>query len=84
VNSPYSLDAMRARFWLLTQEVRKIRAASEPLRAQRDKILADAARAVRELEEKYKKLEEPLASMENERAVLARALGGKTGEEPNG
>lgn len=81
-NNPYSPEAMRAKFWELTRAAEEIRSRSLPLRAERDKIIADTAPRLKKLEREYKDIEAPLYEIERERALLARALGGKTGQPP--
>lgn len=84
----FSPDKIRKRFHDLTAEREKIDAKLEPLRKERDAILAgDTDLSVKKaharqnvLAEKIEALQKELAPIENERAACARALGGKTGE----
>jgi chromosome segregation ATPase len=83
----FSPDKLRARFHELTGERARFDAKLDPLREERDGILrgdtkltvkkANARRQA--LDEKIEKLQQELTPIENERAALARALGGKTG-----
>lgn len=72
-------DKMRERFWQLTKEAEAIRAQANPKRAARDQRVAEHDAAIATLNAEIKALEAPLFKMENERAFLARALGGQTG-----
>ena len=71
--------AMRARFHDLTKQSGEIRKAAEPLRTARDEALASIVSRVKELETEIKRIEAPLFALEQERAMIARALSGKTG-----
>lgn len=81
MTSPYSAEAMRARFHALGQQEDEIRATSP--RAERD------ARAAELTMEQFRAFREPILEHEKdlydiavERAALARALNGKTGPKP--
>lgn len=71
---------MRARFAELTGQAEKIRANADPLREARDKLAADHAKAIESHNAKIAKAEDGLFDIEQERAQLVRALGGKMGE----
>lgn len=77
-----TLEEMRARFHGLGQQREAIHAQSMPLRERRDAISQAADRQVRALNEEIKALEAPLFDLDQERAALARALKGQTGEPP--
>lgn len=72
-------DQMRQRFWQLTREAEAVRAAAGPKRAARDAQVAEHEAALAALNAEIKALEAPLYQMEQERAFIARALGGQTG-----
>lgn len=74
-----SPEEMRARFAELTEKRERILAKSEPLRAARDKHANDSAAKERAMNAKIKAAEAGLFENEQERAMIARALGGKTG-----
>lgn len=79
MTSPYSPEAMRARFAELTARAEQIRATSP--RADRDKRVDELTeKQRRELDAKIKAHEVELYDIDRERAVIARALGGKTGD----
>ena len=73
-------ENLRARFRELTERSEAIRAASAPQRAALDKHVNDAAEKTRELTEAVQKTEKGLFNIEQERALISRALGGKTSE----
>lgn len=75
----FDTHTMRRRFHDLTKQAADIRVKGDPLRAERDALLASVAGRVAELEKQIKAIEAPLYDLEQERALIARALGGKTG-----
>lgn len=75
-------DSMRQRFHAAGAEKEAILSQSAPLRAQEDQIRAqiDVLKAqLAGVVAQRKGVEGPVFALDNERAVLARALGGKTG-----
>ena len=72
-------DTMRARFHELTVKRADVLAVSAPLRAKRDEATAAYEAVVRPIEAQVRQIEAPLYGIDQERAVIARALGGKTG-----
>lgn len=72
-------DTMRARFRELAAKRAEILAVSAPLRAKRDEATAVYEAVVRPIEAQVKQIEAPLFAIDQERAVIARALSGKTG-----
>lgn len=74
-------EQMRARFHELGNQREKILAESTPLRQVRDAIVREVEPRIKELERQFKKIEEPLFDLDMERAALARALKGKTGDK---
>ena len=84
--SAYTKPAMRDRFWELTDHKDALNDELAPLRqerdAQRDKLRQPteaykaAKRAVVDVERPH------MGEIDNEMAVLSRALGGKVGERP--
>lgn len=73
-------DALRARFNELGMDRAAILATSTPLREQRDKLVRDVTTQAATLEAQVKTIEAPLFDLDQERAMLARALGGRTGD----
>lgn len=73
-------EALRARFRELTEKREKILAKSAPLREERDRIANEARAKETALNKRIKTVEADLYENEQERAMIARALGGKTGE----
>lgn len=80
MTSPFSEDAMRARFHDLTARAEAIRAVSTPLREARDTKVNAAREAENAMNAEIKAAEAGLFEIDNERAALARALKGQTGE----
>ena len=76
----FSPKALRARFRELTAEYDKREAKLAPLRKKLDDHVATAAKAEQAIREKIKAASVGLYDLEMERAAVARALGGKTGE----
>jgi hypothetical protein len=76
----YNPEKMRARFHDLTAKDAKIRAKADPLREARDKVAARHAKEIAVHNKKVRAAEEGLFDIEQERAMLARALGGRVGE----
>lgn len=82
-------DALRKHFHALTAKRAKIDEKLEPLRAELDELVAgkDAKMTVAqarkredEIRPQIVKLQQQLYPIEQERAIVARALGGQTGE----
>ena len=86
MSNAYTPEAMRNRFWELTDKKEELNEELAPLRKERD-VIRDA---LREPTAKYKaakvavvKVERPrMAEFDMEMAVLARALGNKVGMRP--
>lgn len=84
----FSPQTLRKQFHKLTAEHDDIQAELEPLRAELDSVVAGkgdiTVKQARAREDKLrpqiKKLQEKLYPIEMQRAALARALGGKTGQ----
>ena len=72
-------ETMRKRFRDLAAQKEAMRAAADPLRAERDAATAACDAIVKPLEQKLRQIEAPLFAIDQERAVIARALSGKTG-----
>lgn len=80
--SNFSPENMRKRFHELGKKRAAILAKTMPLREKRDKIVQKAEAEAKALADQFKKIEadEGLFDLDQERAVIARALGGKTGK----
>ena len=78
---PDILDEYRARFWAITDKLAAHDAGVAPLRAKRDalNVHLDEARAIDDQLRKRNAVRAPIAQ---ELALLAKALGGNTGERP--
>jgi len=84
----FAPEKLRARFHELTAERAKIDAKLDPARAELDALVAGetdltvkkAKAREAKLREQIVALQDQLFPIENERAAVARALGGKTGE----
>jgi uncharacterized protein (DUF3084 family) len=76
----YNPEKMRARFHDLTAKAAKIRAKADPLREARDEVAARHAKEIAAHNKKVRAAEDGLFDIEQERAMLARALGGRVGE----
>jgi predicted nucleic acid-binding Zn-ribbon protein len=75
-------DEWRQEFHDLGARKQEIHDTSEPLRAERDKISQEADRKLKELSQQIKEAEKDLFEIDQQRAALCRALGGRTGECP--
>ena len=72
-------DTMRKRFHELNTKREAILAVSAPLRAKRDEAVAAYESVARPLEAQIKQAEAGLFEIDQERAMISRALRGKTG-----
>lgn len=72
-------DELRARFAELQQVRADTLALSQPKREARDKLVADTAAEVAKMDTEIKKIEAELFDLDQEAALIARALGGRTG-----
>lgn len=75
----FTPEALRARFAALTEQRDTVAAVSEPLRTRRDAIAAQAAADLAALDVEIRAAETGLFDLDQERAMIARALGGRTG-----
>ena len=73
-------DKLRKRFHSLTAKAMAIRAKSDPIRKKRDATSANHAKIIGEMNKKLRDAEDGLYEIEQERAMIARALGGRVGE----
>ena len=73
-------DKLRKRFHSLTAKGAAIRAKSDPIRKKRDATIVNQAKTLDELNKKLRDAESGLYEIEQERAMIARALGGRVGE----
>lgn len=86
----FSQEAIRAHFHRKTAEEDAIRSKLQPLRDELDALVAgDTSLTVKKAQAREQalraeivKLQEKLLPITNERAMAARALGGKTGAAP--
>ncbi len=76
----FSPEKMRARFRELTEQTVKLHARRDPVRAKRDALVKKQMAALAKADAEVTKAEEGLFEIDQERAMLVRALGGKTGE----
>ena len=72
-------DNLRTRFAELGEQRSEILAASGPLRDQRDAIAREAQASMAALDAKIRAAEDGLFDIDQQRALISRALGGKTG-----
>ena len=86
--SKFTKEEMQRRFWELTAEREKFFEDNAELYTQRDKIAEEAAPfevALKAAKVAVKDAERPvLPELDQERAMLARALGKNVGERPDG
>lgn len=73
-------ENLRARFAELGEQRDAMLVASGPLREQRDAIAQTAQAQIVGLDSQIRAAEDGLFDIDQERALIARALGGKTGE----
>ena len=71
---------MRARFLELSEQAAAIRANVEPLRTARDEFVNNARATEQGFNNDIQAAEVGLFEIEQERAMIVRALAGKTGE----
>lgn len=81
-------DEMRKRFATLAKMREQIRAKADPLRAKRDAQIQNHAKEIAAFDKKIQSEEKGLYDIDNEMAMIARALGhqgvGPTEEELGG
>lgn len=75
----FAPEALRARFAALTAQRATVAAVSEPLRTRRDAIAARATADLAAIDVEIRAAEAGLFELDQERAMIARALGGRTG-----
>lgn len=75
-----SADTMRKRFWELKALQEKQRAKADPVRAERDALAAKHRKEMEAANKKVAAAEDGLFDIEQEMAMLVRAVGGKMGE----
>lgn len=80
--SPFNPDVMRERFHELGRLREDILAQTKPMREARDAAFAVAEAEWTTKSAEIRALEATLFDMDNERAVISRALAGATGEPP--
>lgn len=73
-------QAARERFHALGYKREEIKKVSDPIRAKRDKFVQDARAKEMKLNAELREAEQGLYELDQERAILARALLGQTGE----
>lgn len=73
-------ENLRARFAELGEQREGMLATSAPLREQRDTIARAAQEQIAALDVQIRDAEDGLFDIDQERGLIARALGGKTGE----
>lgn len=71
----FDREKLQARFHALTAKREAIRAKADPIREQRDKIIARHAKEAAEINKKVQAAEKGLFEIDQERAMIARALG---------
>ena len=76
-------ETLKTRFWELNVQRDALLAESAPLRAELEAVATEMREKEETIRRKIKAIEEPLYNIDMERGMLARALGGKTGENPN-
>ncbi|WP_267396542.1 MULTISPECIES: hypothetical protein [unclassified Sphingomonas] len=72
-------ENLRARFAELGEQRDAMLVASGPLREQRDEIAREAQARIAGLDTEIRAAELGMFDLDQERALIARALGGKTG-----
>jgi uncharacterized coiled-coil DUF342 family protein len=73
-------NKLRKRFHELTAKRDAIRAKADPLREARDKAAANHAKEIADHNAKVRAAEKGLYDIDQERAMIARALGQRVGE----
>lgn len=73
----HTIESMSKRYWEVMDQRAAVLADLEPLQDELQKTVADH-RENPQLREKIKKVRAPLYDLDMERALLARALNGKT------
>lgn len=74
----FTKDGLKARYLELNKLRTKIKAKSDPLRAERDALVADYQPRERKLHGAIKAAEQGLYDIDQEAALIAKALGNET------
>jgi uncharacterized coiled-coil DUF342 family protein len=74
-------EALRARFAELGEQRDSILGQSTPLREQRDEVSVNAQTQMEALDDEIRAAEAGLFDIDQERGLIARALGGRTSLE---
>jgi hypothetical protein len=75
-----STDKLRARFAELTKKYESQDAKRAPIQQERDKYMEGVGKKLAAFDDRIRKANKGLYEIEMERAVISRALGGKTAE----
>lgn len=73
-------ETMKKRFWELKAQQEKRRAKADPVRDERDKLVAKQLKELEAADKKVAAAEDGLFEIEQEMAALVRAVGGRMGE----
>lgn len=73
-------ETMKKRFWELKAQQEKQRAKADPVRDERDKLVAKQLKELEAADKKVAAAEDGLFEIEQEMAALVRAVGGRMGE----
>jgi hypothetical protein len=73
-------ETMKKRFWELKDQRDKLRAKADPIRAERDELSVKHAKEIAKANAKVAVAEKGLYDIEQEMAMLVRAIGGRMGE----
>lgn len=76
-------DSLRARFHELGTQRDAIIGKATPLREKRDALVNKAREDEKAINDKIREAEAGLYDLDQERAMIVRALGGKTGAAPD-
>jgi len=72
-------ELLRARFSEVKAEIEAIQGRAAPMRATRDALVNKYRAEIRTLDSEIKEVEAPLFDLQQELAMIARSLKGKTG-----
>jgi chromosome segregation ATPase len=82
----FTPEQLRARFWEINKELANHEKSIAPVQEQYEKLRQEEAEIQAKqqpLQEKLKGLRQPVYELKNEQAMIVRALGGRTGPDPD-
>ena len=74
----FTEEAMRVRLDEVVAEIATIKSVTDPMRKQRDLLVQQTSAQIAVLDAELQAAEAPLFDLQNERSMIAKALGGRS------